>query len=60
MQTSEGRRIKRHLLIKSSSVRFVENEELDNLKKIQLIKDYIDDKKVEIEKHNLQNHLIAK
>ena len=57
MQTSEGRRIKRHLLIKSSSVRFVENEELDNLKKIQLIKDYIDNKKVEIEKHNLQNQI---
>lgn len=60
MQTSEGRRIKRHLLIKSSSVRFVENEELDNLKKIQILKDYIEDKKIEIEKYNLENDINKK
>lgn len=57
MQNSDGRRIKRHLLIKSSSVHFVENEELENLKKIQLLKEYIEYKKVEIENHNLQNNI---
>jgi miniconductance mechanosensitive channel len=57
MQKSEGRRIKRHILIKSSSVRFIENEELENLKKIQILTDYIEAKKKEIETFNLQNSI---
>ena len=57
MQKSDGRRIKRHLLIKSNSVRFIKNEELDGFKKIQLLGDYIERKKNEIEKYNLQNHI---
>ncbi len=57
MQKSDGRRIKRHLLIKSNSVRFIKNEELDGFKKIQLLSDYIERKKNEIEKYNLQNHI---
>jgi len=57
MQKSDGRRIKRHLLIKSNSVRFIKNEELDGFKKIQLLGDYIERKKIEIEKYNLQNHI---
>ncbi len=57
MQKSDGRRIKRHVLIKSNSVRFIKNEELNNFKKIQLISEYIDRKKVEIEKHNKDNNI---
>jgi miniconductance mechanosensitive channel len=57
MQKSDGRRIKRHILIKSNSVRFIINEELDNLMKIQLIKEYIEHKKIEIEKYNSQNNI---
>lgn len=57
MQKSEGRRIKRHLLIKSSSVRFIENIELVNFKKIQLLNEYIEIKKNEIETFNLQNNI---
>ncbi|WP_310381122.1 mechanosensitive ion channel domain-containing protein [Flavobacterium sp.] len=57
MQISDGRRIKRHVLIKSSSVRFIKNEELEDLMKIQLITDYIIKKKTEIEKYNLQNNI---
>lgn len=57
MQKSEGRRIKRHILIKSSSVRFIENEELENLKKIQILTQYIEAKKMEIETFNLQNNI---
>jgi miniconductance mechanosensitive channel len=57
MQKSEGRRIKRHILIKSSSVHFIENEELENLKKIQILTHYIDTKKIEIETFNLQNNI---
>ena len=57
MQVSDGRRIKRHILIKSSSVRFIENDELNDLKKIQIISEYIDKKKLEIEKFNVQNKI---
>ena len=57
MQKSEGRRIKRHVLIKSNSVRFIKNGELDDLMKIQLLKEYISHKKVEIEKYNLNNNI---
>jgi miniconductance mechanosensitive channel len=57
MQKSEGRRIKRHVLIKSNSVRFIKNGELDELMKIQLLKEYISHKKIEIEKYNVNNNI---
>ena len=34
MLDSDGRRIKRHILIKANSVRFIHSEELENFKKI--------------------------
>jgi miniconductance mechanosensitive channel len=57
MNESTGRRIKRHVLIKTNSVRFVRDEELENFKSIQLIKDYIIRKQADINKHNLQNNI---
>jgi miniconductance mechanosensitive channel len=57
MRDSEGRRIKRHVLIKSNSVRFIQNNELEDFKKIQLISEYIDRKKSEIEKYNQLNKI---
>jgi miniconductance mechanosensitive channel len=57
MNESTGRRIKRHILIKTNSVRFVRDEELENFKTIQLIKDYVTRKQVDINKHNLQNNI---
>lgn len=52
MLNSDGRRIKRHVLIKAKSIRFLEESELQNLKKIQLIETYIDHRQTEIEKYN--------
>ncbi|GHV20408.1 mechanosensitive ion channel protein MscS [Bacteroidia bacterium] len=52
MQTSGGRRIKRSIIIKQSSIRFVEKDELQRFKKIQGISAYIDNRQVEIDKHN--------
>ncbi|WP_338407749.1 mechanosensitive ion channel domain-containing protein [uncultured Flavobacterium sp.] len=57
MQKSDGRRIKRHILIKSNSVQFIKNGELDHFMKIQIIKEYIEKKKIEIEKYNSQNNI---
>lgn len=52
MQKSDGRRIKRHVLIKSSTIRFLNDEDLHQLKKVQLITSYIDSRQAEIEKYN--------
>ena len=52
MSDSDGRRIKRSLLIKGSSVKFIDKTELEQLKKIKLIEDFIINKQNEIESHN--------
>lgn len=57
MLNSEGRRIKRHILIKASSIRFLKAEELSSLKKIHLISDYIDSRKLEIDEFNSENSI---
>jgi miniconductance mechanosensitive channel len=57
MLNSDGRRIKRHILIKTSSIRFLEEAELNDLKKIHLISDYIDTRKLEIDEYNFSNKI---
>ncbi|AWK06065.1 mechanosensitive ion channel protein MscS [Flavobacterium crocinum] len=52
MQKSEGRRIKRHVLIKSSTIRFLNDEDLQQLRKVQLITSYIDSRQAEIDRYN--------
>ena len=52
MQKSDGRRIKRYVLIKSSTIRFLNEEDLNQMKKIQLISSYIETRQAEIEKYN--------
>ncbi len=54
MQNSGGRRIKRSIIIKQSSIRFVEKDELARFKKIQGISEYIDERQAEIDEHNKQ------
>jgi miniconductance mechanosensitive channel len=55
MYNSDGRRIKRHVLIKSSSIRFLHEDELPDLKKIQLVSKYIDSQQADIFKFNTSN-----
>lgn len=57
MLGSDGRRIKRHILIKTRSIRFLEEHELNNLKKIQLISAYIDTRTKEIERYNFAHDI---
>jgi miniconductance mechanosensitive channel len=52
MQKSDGRRIKRHVLIKSSSIRFLNEHDLNHMKKVQLITSYIETRQAEIERYN--------
>lgn len=55
MQNAGGRRIKRSLNIKMSSVRFLEDKEIEELKKIQILKPYIEKRSEEIRNFNAQN-----
>lgn len=57
MISSDGRRIKRHILIKTSSIKFLNEEELDEYKKIHLIKNYIEKKVKDINNHNSIHHV---
>lgn len=57
MQNSNGRRIKRHILIKENSVRFIHANEIDHFKKIQLITSYIEHRQSDIEKYNTNNNI---
>lgn len=57
MLNSDGRRIKRHILIKAKSIRFLEDQEIKNLKKIQLLSDYIDTRQQDISKYNAKNEI---
>ena len=57
MINSDGRRIKRHVLIKGATVRFVTNEELESFKRIQFVSNYIDKKKLDIDKFNIANNI---
>ena len=52
MSESNGRRIKRSLLIKGSSIKFMSSEELLDLKKIKLLENFIDIKQSEIDVYN--------
>ncbi len=55
MLNSDGRRIKRHILIKSNSVKFIQPEEIEKYKKIQHISSYITHRQSDIDKYNLAN-----
>lgn len=56
MKDANGRRIKRSLLIKQSSIRFIYDDELPRFEKIQGIADYIVERKKEIDLHNASIH----
>lgn len=52
MISSNGRRIKRHILIKTSSIKFLKEDELEDYKKIHLLRNYIEKKEKDINTHN--------
>lgn len=55
MQETGGRRIKRAIHIKQSTIRFIEAEEIEQFKKIQSISSYIEHRQKDIEKNNVRN-----
>lgn len=57
MTDSGGRRIKRALLIKQESIRFLGDNDIKALKKIELISDYIDKRSSDITNYNTLNNI---
>lgn len=57
MLNSGGRRIKRNILIKANSVKFIGDEEIENLKKIHLVTDYLTQRKVDIDTYNAEHNI---
>jgi len=57
MLDSNGRRIKRHILIKANSVRFIHESEIEDLKKIQRISKYLAQRKMDIDEYNAANSI---
>ncbi|TQD40260.1 mechanosensitive ion channel family protein [Haloflavibacter putidus] len=57
MSASGGRRIKRAVIVKTSSIHFLTEQKIKELKKIGLIKDYLTNKEQEIEKFNQDNKI---
>ncbi len=52
MEESGGRRIKRAINIDMNSVKFCSDQMISKLQKVHVLKDYIQDKLIELEKHN--------
>lgn len=55
MQVSGGRRIKRALIIRQKSIRFLTQEDVESLKEIQLVADYIAQRSEQINAYNRDN-----
>lgn len=52
MMNSDGRRIKRSVMIAQDSVHFLSTEEIEKLKQIQIIKAYLDKRQSDIDRFN--------
>ncbi|MBQ0786759.1 MAG: mechanosensitive ion channel family protein [Oceanihabitans sp.] len=57
MSDSGGRRIKRSILLKATSVHYLTDEDVEKMKKINLISDYLKDKKQDIDTYNTDHNM---
>jgi miniconductance mechanosensitive channel len=57
MENSGGRRIKRAVVIKQRSIKYLSKEQIDALRKIEIISDYIETRSLDIENFNLKNNV---
>ena len=57
MEDSEGRRIKRAILIKQTSIQYLSEESVEQLKKIHLIHDYLEHRQKEINHYNIEHKI---
>ncbi|MCA0132767.1 mechanosensitive ion channel family protein [Winogradskyella alexanderae] len=57
MMSSGGRRIKRSVIIKTSTIKFLNDEDIEHFKNIELITNYINERSSEIKKFNADNNV---
>ncbi|WP_055446018.1 mechanosensitive ion channel family protein [Lacinutrix mariniflava] len=57
MTNSDGRRIKRHLMIKQDSIKFLTPEDIERLKGIELISVYLEQMGEKVDKYNEDNNI---
>ena len=57
MNVSGGRRIKRSIIIKATSIHYLSQEEIEKMKGIQLISSYLETRQTEIDKFNTENNI---
>jgi len=57
MKNSDGRRMKRALIIKQESIHFLTNEEIESLKKIEMITEYLENRNKAIATFNTENEI---
>ncbi|MEO8933418.1 MAG: mechanosensitive ion channel domain-containing protein [Xanthomarina sp.] len=57
MYSSGGRRIKRALILKAKSVHYMNQEQIEKLKDIQLISEYLSARQKDIDHYNTQNNI---
>ncbi|SFZ91635.1 miniconductance mechanosensitive channel [Flaviramulus basaltis] len=57
MTNSDGRRIKRALFIKQSGVKYLSDEDVEDLKNIQLISSYLETRQADIKTYNQSNEI---
>ena len=57
MEESGGRRIKRAVIIKQSSICYLSDAKVDELKQIDLISDYLEKRATDISNYNLKNDI---
>lgn len=57
MENSDGRRIKRAVIIKQSSICYLSEEKIEQLKKIELISDYLEKRSKDINDYNSNNNV---
>lgn len=55
MEGSGGRRIKRAVIIRQGSIKYLDKEKVQQLKKIELIKDYLENRENDINAFNKEN-----
>ncbi len=57
MTDSGGRRIKRAIILKAKSIHYLKTEEIEQLKKISLIKEYLESRQEQIESFNTDHQV---
>ena len=57
MTNSDGRRIKRALIVKQDSIQFLSEKDIDKLSKIELITKYLNSRQKDITTHNQENNI---